>query len=164
MTPVFLAIAVLVGGALVVAVMQNKKDKAEAAAAIQETEQRRNGTQTSNPFADRDNSPKRRGGKRATATTAPPGLAQTEVWTNAKKMADQGIALVKEATAARKTGDEDTFRAKGAEGRDLLDEALMQTGDWILDLLAEHPDDGQVDKLSRERGKWQDAYKKVRKI
>ena len=62
MAPVFLAIGALVIGALVVAVMQSKKNTEEAAAAAQAAEKAAVKEQTSNPFADRDNDPKARGG------------------------------------------------------------------------------------------------------
>ncbi|QDV04527.1 hypothetical protein Poly30_00180 [Planctomycetes bacterium Poly30] len=165
MVPVFAAIGLLVVGALVVAVMQNKKKNEEAAAAAQAAERAVVKEQTSNPFADRDNDPKARdGSKIGTQNTAPEGLAETKLWVDAKVLGDAGIALVKEATAALNQGDEETYRTKGIEARDKLDEALLQTGDWIIDLLANHPNDRQVDRLSRERGRWQDHIKKVRKI
>ncbi len=162
MMPVFVAMAVLVGGALLVAVMQNKdKDKKAAAAAAQPAET----PQASNPFADRDNDPKGRdGSKIGTQNTAPEGLAETPIWADSKVMADKGMALVKEAIAARNKGDEETFKKKGIEGRDLIDEALMNTGDWLIDLQEQHPNDRQVDRIGRHRIRWGDALKKVRKI
>ncbi len=165
MMPVILAMAVLVGGALLVAVMQNKKKDQEAAAAKTATEQKAAADDAPSPFGDRDNSPKTRdGGRMAMKNTAPAGLAETALWVEAKKLGDRGIELVKEATKARKAGDEETFRTKGLEGRELLEEAVLNTGDWIIDLDMAHPGDRQVDKLSRERGRWQDHMKKVRKI
>ncbi len=162
MAPVFLAMIVLVGGALVVAVMQNKNEEKEAAAAAAQAAEP---VQTSNPFADRDNDPKARdGSKIGTKNTAPEGLDQTPLWVDAKVKADQGMALVKEASAARNKGDEEAFRAKGIQGRDLLDEALLNTGDWLISLQEMHPDDRQVARIERLRAKWGDAYKKVRKI
>jgi hypothetical protein len=162
MGPVFLAIAVLVGGALVVAVMQNKdKEKKAAAAAEQPAET----PQTSNPFADRDNDPKARdGSKIGTKNTAPEGLEETPLWVDAKAKAEKGMALVKEAIAARNKGDEETYRSKGLEGYNLLDEALLNTGDWLVALLAQHPGDRQVSRIERHRSRWGDSYKKVRKI
>ena len=162
MAPVFIAIAVLVGGALAVAVLQNKNKEKEAETS---TAPAADEPQTSNPFADRDNSPKARdGSKIGTKNTAPEGLDQTPLWVDAKAKADKGIALVKEALAARRNGDEDTFRTKGLEGQELLDDALLHTGDWLIDLLDKHPDDRQVSRLERLRSKWGDSYKKVRKI
>lgn len=163
MGPVFLAIAVLVGGALVVAVMQNKKkDKEEKAAAAELSVE---APQTSNPFADRDNDPKARdGSKIGTKNTAPEGLEETPLWVDAKAKAEKGMALVKEAIAARNKGDEETYRSKGLEGYDLLDEALLNTGDWLVALLEQHPGDRQVSRIERHRSRWGDSYKKVRKI
>lgn len=165
MAPVFLAIGALVIGALVVAVMQNKKKSEEAAAAAQTVQKKASDEPTANPFGDRDNDPKARdGSKFGTKDTAPPGLAETDIWLNAKKLGDEGLMLVKEAIAARNKGDEETYRTKGREGHDKLDEAVMQTGDWLIELMSEHPDDRQVERLGRERGRWQDHMKKVRKI
>ena len=162
MAPVFLAMAVLVGGALVVAVMQNKnKEKKAAAAAAAPAEI----PQTSNPFADRDNDPKARdGSKIGTKNTAPEGLAETPLWADSKVMADKGMALVKEAVAARNKGDEEGYRAKGLEAQELLDEAMMNTGDWLIGLQEQHPNDRQVDRIGRQRVLWGNAMNKVRKI
>lgn len=165
MVPVFVAMSVLVIAALIVAVMQNKQKKEEAAAAATEVQQKADEPETSNPFGDRDNSPKARGGgSMAMKNTAPAGLADTPLWVKSKVLGTAGIALVKEAVAARNKGDEETYRTKGLEGYGKLDEALMNTGDWILDLDGEHPEDRQVDRLRRERSRWADYYQKVRKI
>lgn len=165
MAPVFLAMAALVGGALVVAVMQNKKKEQESAAQAADAAKEAALPPPVDVFGDRDNSPKARGGGRmAMGNTAPLGLDETPLWVESKALGAKGIALVKEAVAARKKGDEETFRSKGVEGRDILDEALMNTGDWIIDLIAAHPEDRQVDRLSRERSRWADHMNKVRKI
>ena len=161
MGPVFLAMAVLVGAALVVAVLQNKnKAKQAAAAAAQPAADE---PQKSNPFADRDNDPRRRdGSKIGSGNTAPKGLNQTPLWLDAKAKADKGMALVKEAITARSNGDEETYKKKGLEGQELLNEALEATGDWLLALLEEHPDDRQVDGIGYTRGRWGKSYEKVR--
>lgn len=160
--------AALIGGVLVVAVLQNKdkEKKAAAAAAPGAAVQPAGESDAPSPFADRNNDPptSRSGSKMGTENTAPEGLAETALWADSKVMADEGMKLVKEAVAARKKGDEDTYRTKGLEGYELLDQALMNTGDWLFELQQEHPNDSQVSRIGRHRERWGNAYKKVRKI
>ena len=161
MAPVFLAVGVMVAGAVFVAAKQSQADKKEAA----ETAEPAVEPQKNNPFADRDNSPPARGERASSMkNTAPPGLMEEPIWVNAKVLGDKGMKLVKEAQAARKAGDEDAYQKKGYEGRELLDQALMATGDWLIDLSEAHPNDRTVNGIAEMRFRWAKEQNKMRKV
>ncbi|MEM6675853.1 MAG: hypothetical protein AAF726_23590 [Planctomycetota bacterium] len=163
LAPVFLAVIAILGAALAVAVMQNKQDQAaekESAAEAAEEVQQQN-----NPFADIDNEPRRVGGSRERLVdSAPASLADTPLYRAAKVLADDAKALVAEAEAARKAGDEDTFQDKGRAAREKLETAYEKTSDWLIDLQERYPDDRQVARIEREMLTWDRALRKVRKV
>jgi len=163
LVPVFVAIVVIIGAALAVAVLQNKEDEAKAnepsSSAPKEDASR------PNPFADIDNSPTGGAGTRQTLDdTAPPGLMDTPTFVGAKALADEAIVLVAEAEKARGTGDEDTFQKKGAIAKAKLETAFERIADWVLDIQTKYPNDRQVARIDRETKKWDKALRKVRMI
>ncbi|MEM9380467.1 MAG: hypothetical protein AAGB93_11010 [Planctomycetota bacterium] len=160
LAPVFLAVIAILGAALTVAAMQNKQDKASSATEVQE-----DAPQGSNPFSDIDNEPRRVGGSRAKLVdSAPAGLAETPLYRAAKVLADDAKALVAEAEAARKAGDETTYQEKGRAAREKLETAYEKTSDWLIDLQERYPDDRQVARIEREMITWDRALRKVRKV
>jgi hypothetical protein len=164
LVPVFVAIVVVIGAALAVAVMQNQQDAAQGAGST-EPDPVVDDTNRPNPFADIDNDPRGTASTRpALVDAAPAGLMDQAVFTRAKSIADEGMALVAEATAAREAGDEETYRTKGAVAKAKLETALEQTTDWILQLQDDYPNDRQVARITRETAKWDKALRKVRMI
>ena len=148
LAPVFLAVLAILGAALAVAVMQNKQDQAAEKESAAEAAE-----------------PRRVGGSRARLVdSAPEGLADTPLYRAAKVLADDAKALVAEAEAARKAGDEDTFQEKGRAAREKLETAYEKTSDWLIDLQERYPDDRQVARIEREMLTWDRALRKVRKV
>ena len=162
--PGYVAIVVVIGAALAVAVMQKQEDEAPAGVSADQTPAV-DDSNRSNPFADIDNDPRGTASTRpALVDSAPAGLMENAVFTGAKAIADEGLALVAEATAARDAGDEATYQKKGAVAKAKLETALGRTTDWILQLQDDYPNDRQVARITRETEKWDKALRKVRMI
>ena len=163
LVPVFAAVTVIVIAALAVAVMQNMdKEANDADPSASEAGTR---TTVNNPFADIANDPTSRSSSGKTLVdTAPPGLMDNAVFRAAKALADDAKVLVKEAEAARKAGDEETFQTVGRRAKEQLELAFEKTGDWVLDLQDRYPNDRQVERIDREMMTWDRALRKVRKV
>lgn len=165
LVPVFAAVVVIVVAALAVAVMQNQQDERTNAQESSSTTDPSSGESRPNPFADVDNSPKGSASTRPTLVdSAPAGLESDPTYVGAKALGQEGIELVKEATAARDAGDEDTYRKKGAIAKAKLETALERTTDWLMQLQDEYPNDRQVARIEREVERWGKALGKVRMI
>jgi len=115
----------------------------------------------SDPFADMDpvEAP-----KTYEHDTAPAGLLENADYVRAMALAEDGIALVDEAIAAREAGDEDTYKAKARAGRDKIFEAKALTTDWLMELQDKYPKDRQVRRIETSRRDWDRALKKVKNL
>lgn len=166
--PVFATLAVVVIAALVVALMANK-DKEEAQAAG-DTSAATAGSGT-NPFADINTDPdqfKRTGsgsGTTASTNNAPPGLADAQVFQDARKLAAEATLLVEEALAAQKAGDNETWRTKSIAARDKFDQVMVDTSDWEIELITTYgSNDAQVKRIGAEIDVWRKKMNSVRKV
>lgn len=165
LVPVFAAVVVIVGAALAVAVLQNQEDEKASAQESPSPSTPAAGESGPNPFADIDNSPRSSASTRPTLVdTAPAGLESDVTYLKAKDLGQEGIALVREATAARDAGNEDAFRKKGAIAKAKLEKSLELTTDWLLELQDQYPNDRQVARIEREVTRWGKALGKVRMI
>lgn len=170
--PSFLPIATLLGlvvlAALVVALM-TKKDKETTQAAS--TDSAAAASAGESPFGDIDTDPSRfmrkggGSGQPATTNTAPPGLADEQVFADARKLAAEATKLIEEAGAAEKAGDTETWRTKSIAAREKLDEVMVMTADWEIGLITTYgSNDAQVKRISAEIDAWRKQMNKVRKV
>lgn len=164
--PVFATLAVVVVAALAVALMTKKKK--EEVPAGGNTPAAVGGA---NPFADINTDPeqfKRAGSGTARSTTtnnAPPGLADAQVFADARKLAAEASLLVDEAAVAEKAGDTETWRTKSIAAREKFDEVMVMTSDWEIDLIATYgSNDAQVMQIGAEIDVWRKKMNKVRKV
>lgn len=169
MLPVIATIGVVVLAALVVTVMTQKAKEKENAASSAASGG--SASVESNPFAHIDTSPERLmrkgSGSSLPATThdAPPGLADAQVFQDARVIAAEGKALVEAALAAEKAGDVETWRAKAIEGRDKLEHVIEMTADWEIDLIQKWgSSEAQLKQISAEIDTWRKLLNKVRKV
>jgi hypothetical protein len=166
--PVFATLGVVIVAALVVTLI-TKEDKA-ATQAAGDAAKATAGTGT-NPFADIDTDPDQfkrasSGSSRpATTNDAPPGLADAQVFADARKLAAEAMQLVEEALAAEKAGDTETWRTKSIAARDKFDQVLWDTSDWETGLITTYgSNDAQVKKIGAEIDVWRKKMNSVRKV
>jgi len=166
--PVFATLAVVVIAALVVAMMTKESKKEAPAAGDASAAPAGTGA---NPFADIDTNPdqfKRKGGgsdRPATTDKAPPGLADAQVFADARKLAAEATELVDEALVAETAGDTETWRTKSIAARDKFDEVMVMTSDWEIDLITTYgSNDAQVKNIGAEIDVWRKKMNKVRKV
>ncbi len=118
-----------------------------------------------NPFADLDDSRVQLpSAGRKMKDISPPGLMETELFLRAKKLAEDGQELAKEAFAARDSGDKERFRSIGLQAREKLFEATALTADWWIELNETYPNDRQIEKISRVRSRWDRSFNQLRVI
>ena len=75
------------------------------------------------------------------------------VWLEAKRKGERGLALIREAVAAKDAGDRETARAKAAEARTLLEQADAATLDFEQSILARYGPNHRFVKLVQKRTK-----------
>lgn len=118
-----------------------------------------------NPFADLDDSRVQvPSAGRKMRDISPPGLMETELFTRAKQLAEDGQALAEEAFAARDSGDKERFRELGLQAREKLFEATALTADWWIELNEAYPNDRQIERISRVRSRWDRSFNQLRVI
>lgn len=102
------------------------------------------------------------GGQRVETTNrAPEEILQTPLWLDAQKKMEGAYALVKEAEEAKQAGDNDTYLDKAVTARGIIDEAIIATADWEMELQDEYGEnDILVKKIVRERSRWFDQLRK----
>ena len=167
MIPVFVTIGVVVVAALGVAVMTQPPPEGErdpAATAEPSEEAVSNSGQAA--FGDIDTSREAisRGGSKL-SNKAPAGLADHPAFTEGRDLAAKAKVLLDAALAARKAGDEDTYRTKGSAALVNYEEAMRVTSDWEINLIDEYGSkDRQVDKIGKEIDRWRKLMNKVRKV
>ncbi|MEZ6017140.1 MAG: hypothetical protein R3F49_18630 [Planctomycetota bacterium] len=163
-------IGVVVVAALGVAVMTQKAKSGTNDAA---TVTAPGPTPGSNPFADINTDPEALmrkssgGGSKRPPTTnnAPPGLADSPIFAEARTIAKEATELVNAALAAEKAGDVETWRTKAIAGRDKLDHVLEMTADWEIGLIEQWgSNEAQLIQISREIDVWRKLLTKVRKV
>jgi len=116
------------------------------------------------PFADipRESAPAARSGaSRELVSRAPESLVADPAWVAAKAQAQEAFALSKEAEAAKKAGDDATFRAKAVAAREIMDQVTSDTAVWEESIVQRYGDDDVlVAVIQRERGRWFDLMRK----
>lgn len=102
------------------------------------------------------------GGKKvATTNLAPLEILETPAWVEAQKTMEGAYAMVKEAEDAKQAGDNATYINKAVTAREIIDEAIIATADWEMDLQDQYGEnDVLVKKIVRERSRWFDLLRK----
>lgn len=102
------------------------------------------------------------GGKRVESTNrAPVELLETPLWVEAQETMVGAYAMVQEAEEAKQAGDNATYRNKAVTARGIIDEAIIATADWEMELQDTYgDDDALVKKIVRERSRWFDLLRK----
>ena len=119
------------------------------------------------PFSDipAEKPPDGHGATRMRLTSkAPEGLENTQVWVDARQLAERAYALAAEADAAKAVRDDATYRAKAKAAHAAFDQALESTVLWeqeIDELYGEN--DRQVRRIHRERSRWFDKMARYRR-
>lgn len=97
----------------------------------------------------------RTGGRGALVEKAPPGLADTAVWVEARATAARAKAELDTAKAAKSSGDHSGWSEHAGRAKDLYDEAITETAAWEEELMEKYGDrDRQVAAIKRERDGW----------
>jgi|GEM_PF-3527273 len=167
--PVLFLIVGILCAAFAVAVASNKNKKkkgsTQAAPAAAPSSAPAPASNSTNPFADIDNSPSGTAGTRKTLSDlAPAGLLENPTFLAARAVAEEGVRLANEAQRARDAGDEAAFQKKGAVAKAKLDTAFERIADWLLEIQDLYPNDRQVAQVEREIQRWDRARKKVRVV
>jgi hypothetical protein len=150
--PIF-ALLVVIGGAIVLARMAAKDQKPEEPPPEKVTAEAIFGDLP----VEEPPVPASGGGRadRGTKNRAPSGLADTEVWIEALRTADEAAALLAVASKAKTAGDHATWNTKGKQAKELSDQALESTALWEEELMAKYGDaDRQVRQIMSIRSKW----------
>ncbi|MEW6071347.1 MAG: hypothetical protein AB1726_01970 [Planctomycetota bacterium] len=108
--------------------------------------------------------PDRPAGKKAAPAASAPAVdpfadissyADDPVWRKANQTADRGLALLREAAAAKEAGDPVATRAKSKEGQALLEEALRAVKGWRGDFARKlGGKDPFVQQVEETAGRW----------
>ena len=117
------------------------------------------------PFGDlapEDGPPKLSpGGEDPEAEAAPADLLEEPLWKDALHRAEAVWELVAEAGAAEEAGDTELFLEKALAARDIADQLLFDTAEWVTEVQESYPaHDPSVRTVTRQFQRWTGVLRK----